>query len=435
MKKFFDYLKKNNITITLLIIFLCSITFLIAENVEFQSHFITYINLMAYGVLAVIFFYATRKHHIRWSVIICIFLLIFIFNRYYDESVFLNTFHFRLLYFFVVLAAIVVFAILYPFIKEMFMRLSDYLGEWTKYKSAKDEQRRKELEKRYKNRKEKRAESRNAKEQFNSKLRGMDDTGKSHDIGEIEKSKELVREDVLEKNQLYENNLQKHQLSNDNIQSHPILFTLVFIALLVSSVALLFVFYFVNASNFFINITSRNLPTVILSFVITFMMLVFVVGMIVSLFFKWTQIIIGIIKKQHKGEMYFVFACCLFLFSQYIFNNYSYTTDDFANLLLGGNLFTFPLILSILVPIFLIFAENIISFSTNNPEIVDALNDCTKQTIKIARGIIKSLLTFIEFVTSDYLSSIIELTKENDCDIESEETVNDDRQKEGEDLE
>lgn len=79
-------------------------------------------------------------------------------------------------------------------------------------------------------------------------------------------------------------------------------------------------------------------------------------------------------------------------------------------------MFTFPLVLSILIPIFIIFAENIIEFTTSNKRIKKALKKCGKQTIRISKGIVQSLLDFIELATKDFLSLVIEITKADEWD-------------------
>lgn len=142
--------------------------------------------------------------------------------------------------------------------------------------------------------------------------------------------------------------------------------------------------------------------------------MVFVVGMTVSLVIKWFQIICEIIMKQNKGNFYFLYAIGLFLVSQYIYTNYQITTDDFADILLTGKLFTFPLILSVIIPMFLVFTENIITFTKENQQVKDILNKFVDKTLGIVKGSFNALLLFIEFVTKDYLTTLIDLTSNDD---------------------
>lgn len=195
-----------------------------------------------------------------------------------------------------------------------------------------------------------------------------------------------------------------------------VVFILAFIATFVCLACIVFLGAPAQATKITERITSDNWMNLLLSLATILILLVFVTGIMVSLAIKWMQIIKGIVRNQHKREMYFVFACGLFLLSQQIFTSYSFTTDDVANLILSGKLFTFPLVLSILIPIFIIFAENIIEFTTSNKRIKKALKKCGKQTIRISKGIVQSLLDFIELATKDFLSLVIEITKADEWD-------------------
>lgn len=379
MKKFFEYLITNNVIITIFDIILCSIIYVLRERIELESQMITFVNLTAVCVLMVIFFTAVRKHYFRWCYIVSILLVIFVFNRFYDEVIFFDTFHFKLSYFLFVSGAVVIFAIFYPLIKKISIQILSFLERWGTHRIKEDAQHmQKYLEKN--------------KEKYIKR-------------NDLENNKLGVSE-IIESTNEEENNIICQKIP------YSILFIIIFSVLLVSLLVLLFFVSSSQGSNIMKKVTSENLLNVIVSFIGIIMLLVFVVGMIVSMFLKWIEIIIGIVTNQNTGKKYFVIACCLFLISQYVFDNYAYTTDDAVDIFLDGKLFTFPLVLSILIPIFLIFAENIVDFSKKNKKIKKQLKKCRKQTINIAVGIVQSLLTFVEFVTSDYLNTIIEVTEE-----------------------
>lgn len=44
------------------------------------------------------------------------------------------------------------------------------------------------------------------------------------------------------------------------------------------------------------------------------------------------------------------------------------------------------------------------------------MKKCGKQTIRISKGIVQSLLDFIELATKDFLSLVIEITKADEWD-------------------
>ena len=382
MKDFFNYLKSHNILVTISIIMLCSITYLIRKNIDFTTQSITYINLTIIGVLVVVLFNAVRKHYILWRYIVCLLSLLFVFNGYYDEKIFFKTFHFKLLYFWIGISLVAIIAVFYPYINKFITQVLDFLNEWGRQAEKKDEHYMQKYQKR--------------------NNIGDDFVGNESDISE---------------NKEYKGNaLGKPEQGNKD--THAILYAVIFILQLILPIILIFVSSSSTFSYIIEKIDSKNFPTIILSFIEIVILLVFATGLIVSLFIKWYQIIRGIVTNQQEGEKYFILACSLFLISQYILKNHPYTTDDFANILLDGKLFTFPLSLLILIPIFLIFAENIKSFTKKNELIDKTIKNCANRTIKIATNIIDSLLTFIEFVTSDYLSSIIDITKEDEEDFD-----------------
>ena len=320
MKKFISYLRENNILAAVLIIVFCSIIYIFREKIKLQEQTITFINLIIMGILALVLYNSVRKQYTRKSYVICILSLFFVFNKYYDKEVFSKTFRFKFSNFLVVSGALIIFWIIYPWLKNLFAKTSSLLGNWTQKKIEEE-----------KNLKEKRFKEKKLKDKIKTK----------------EENKVVCDETVISEN---ENEEKKKNSSIGNIG----LFVIVFATLLLIPIGLLAFTIFAQHSNIMEKITYDNISTVVLSLVITFVFLVFVTGIALSLLIKWYQIIKDIINEQHKGEMYFVYACGLFFVSQYIFVNYSYATDDVVDLLLNGKLFTFPLILSVLIPVFLI---------------------------------------------------------------------------------
>lgn len=384
MKKFWLYLKDNNIITSILIIIFCTIVFILRENVDFQSQTIVYVNLILVGLFFLMLYNAVRKHYIRYKYILCIVFVLFVFNKYYNEEVFWKTFHFKALYFYIIIGFVAVIGILLPVIKNCLKRsfgwISNGLGEWTRKRLEEEKRSREKDEKKH--------------------------VIKRKTINTINEGEKEKRSD--------DSKIEKKYKKKIPYKKDVILFILVFFVLFLTPIGLLVFSVNEQSLNILERITYNNISTAVLSLAVTVVFLVFVTGIMVSLIIKWYQIIKDIICERHKGEMYFVYACGLFFVSQYVFSNYSYTTDDIADLLLSGKIFTFPLVLSILVPIFLIFAENIVAFTSKNPEIKNKLKKSADRTINIANGIIDSLLTFIQFVTSDYLSTIIELSDEDD---------------------
>lgn len=71
---------------------------------------------------------------------------------------------------------------------------------------------------------------------------------------------------------------------------------------------------------------------------------------------------------------------------------------------------------------FLVFTENIIIFTRGNEHIKKILDDSVKRTIDIVKGVFDALFLFVQFVTSDYLTAIMDLTKEDDYNSENKNT-------------
>lgn len=382
LKKFYQYLKDSNFIATVLIVVSCSITYALRENIEFKSQMITFVNLILLGIFSILCFNSSRKHYVQWSYILCNLSVLFVFNKLYDEIVFFEVFRFRLSIFIIILGVIVSIIVFYPFFKKFVKWISCLLEIWTTNKINKKEKYRKKEE-----------------EQIETVKNDLSNTKSDEQI----KSEEIKSVDETKDNV-------SHRLGKI---AHYLLYTIIFCGLLFITV-FMFLFATKQDSSIIEKITSENLLTVIISIVMTFVFLVFIAGILISLIVKWLQIIFQIITKQQKGDFYFIYAFCLFLISQYIFDNYSYTVDDFADLLLSGKFLTFPLVLSILIPVFLIFTESIIHYTNVNEKIKNILKKYANKAWIIAEGIVDSLFAFIRFVTSDFITTIIDLTKEDE---------------------
>lgn len=401
MKKFWSYLKNSNIIATVLIITFCSALFILRENVVLKEQTVAFCNLMGTGILIVLLFNSVRNGYLKKSYLFFILAGLFSFNRFYDKTVFLKLFKFEIRYFYFGAAIVFTVVILYPLLKKIFYRIgnkiSNLLDGWTEDRIEEKAKVQKGLDEKSRKYEEK-------QRLLRTRRKLLVETGGS------------VKEKVEEEGEIQEEGNEKVRPKGES-RIHTVM-TIVVCFLLIGIAILLFAASSSQNSKIVENITSENLLTVILSIAVTIMLIVFIAGIIASLFIKWIQIITDIITRQQKGELYFLYVCGLVLVSQYIFANYSYSMDDIADLLLSGKLFTFPLILSIIIPIFLIFAENIVSFTKNNEVLKNILKECTNETMEIAKGIVESLLAFIKFVTSDFLTTIIKLSEDNEIDEE-----------------
>ena len=306
--------------------------------------------------------------------------------------------------------ALPILVVIYPYLKrfaKFFIGiLSKSLGSWANHQTKQDEQYRQKA----KEREQKAAQRHTTQRSATSKTVVEGETPGSASAETAEGLGSQMGSDDKSPYQIEPDNI-----SSNNQQSSLPSVVITLVSLLAVTGVLLVPALFSGQLDFFANITSENLLSTILSLAATMMLLIFLSGLIVSLIAKWIQIVIDIKNNRSKGGVYFLYACGLFLVSQYIYTHYSLTLDDSANLLLDGKLFTFPLVLSILFPLFLIFTENLIAlFSSIAKKENSILGNCANQAVEIAKNIINSLLLFIKFVTSDFLGTIIDLAEEDD---------------------
>ena len=361
MKKNGNGLYENIIFLAIIQIILCTSTYFLVENVVFEPQTVTFINLAAACIIMLLVYNALQKDYLKLRPIVCFLLLMFVFNRLYDKAVFFAIFHFDLIYFLIFVGVVIFVGILLLFIKKYLMHFENNTLEDVDIEDS--------------------SENTGAPEQ--------DTSSGARKMSHVHNPKKV-------------NSSTKQQ------------FFLGFFLILLVFIAGAFLFCITSESNVLDLFSSENPQNILLSLSGTFFLIIFATGMITAIGIKWIKVIVSMIRAGHEGDTYFLVACGLFLFSQYVFTNYPITIDNVADFFIEGKLFSFPLILSILIPVFAIFAENLIRVTSKNEFIKEDLDKCAKMTAKIATGIVKSLLTFIKFVTRDYLCSIIKLTKEDE---------------------
>ena len=400
MRQIWYYIKKNRIHLMAFIIIICSVTYVLQENNIFGSQTVTYLNFVLVGILIMwIHNIVNMTCSDKW-VVICILLELSVLNRLYDEIIFQEIFHFKQQTFVIVGIAIALIFNFYPIFKRKIIemrreKLSTNNSDSTYNQSII----RRDL-----------SQTEDIQYKYLAKKRNK----KSVDAKAIDASNIIEQNDTLR--HATENKIDKIL----KIIEKKLTWFLIMCIFIILPVIMIWIIFSVNANGIidvkkiFEGFTLQNFMNIIVSLAITFMFMVFVVGMTVSLVIKWFQIICEIIMKQNKGNFYFLYAIGLFLVSQYIYTNYQITTDDFADILLTGKLFTFPLILSVIIPMFLVFTENIITFTKENQQVKDILNKFVDKTLGIVKGSFNALLLFIEFVTKDYLTTLIDLTSNDD---------------------
>lgn len=414
LKKIWIYIVQNHIHLMAGIIFICSILYILQENDVIKPQTIIYLNFVLFGVLVVWIRNIMKELCTDKWVVIYILLILCVLNKLYDKVVFQKLFHFEQQIFVVVGVVVAAFFCFFPLIvkkiKGMYKKIP---ADDIKHVMTESDQ---NLEKQY--------EERCKQQEYGSYYpAGKKEHQKSWKRTRVKRNEYRIRRSRIPRGG------SKNRKNELTIIAEKKSFWFFILSLLIvlPIVMTLGIFIMYTKSEIEIeeiveNFTLQNAINIMLSFAITFMMMVFVTGMVVALVVKWIQIIREMATKKSRGNFYLLYALGLFLLSQYIFTNYQLTTDDFADILLNGKLFTFPLILSIIIPMFLVFTENIIIFTRGNEHIKKILDDSVKRTIDIVKGVFDALFLFVQFVTSDYLTAIMDLTKEDDYNSENKNT-------------
>ena len=404
MKDFLRYLNKNHVIAIVLQILLCTGIYLLRENTVLPAQAVAYVNLTAGCVLVILLYQGARKRIFRWTYVLCLLTAMFVFNRFYDETAFAETFHVALHHFLLAAGAIVGVVIAYPYLRRVAQALSAALGRWAQRAAEEEVLRRAELAQK----EQRRAQTGGPRAPVPS-YRGAPQ--KTHADGSRQENERGPN--AAQGEQTVDTQGQGHELTpfDQAGDPHPLFVLIVFILLLALAGLMIFAGYSAQGSALFEKLTSVNLLTAIFSVAAFFLMMVFCAGLIVALIIEWSRILSDIFHSRRTGGWYFLYAFGLFLISWFIYNRFSLDMDNVLDILVDGKLFTPPLLFSVLVPIFLIFTENIISFIRKPHE---ALQQYGVQILKIAEQIVQSLLNFIQFVTGDYLTTIIELTEEDE---------------------
>ena len=274
MKKLIEYLNNNKIISIILIGVFCSVLFIVRENMEFQQETVAYVNLTATCICLWMLYNAARKKHIRWRYLIGVLLAAFVFNRFYDEEAFLNQFHFKLIYFVAVISIISFLVIIYPYIKTMILKISLLLEKWVERREAeKEDYRIRQEEQNKKNEEKKKGKDRKREKrkreiqeigtaEMDADVSGYTESGDLQDIGKPDGRKGSILD---------------------------VVFILAFIATFVCLACIVFLGAPAQATKITERITSDNWMNLLLSLVTILILLVFVIGIMVSLAIKWMQ--------------------------------------------------------------------------------------------------------------------------------------------------
>lgn len=166
----------------------------------------------------------------------------------------------------------------------------------------------------------------------------------------------------------------------------------------------------------------QNISSNLISSIVSYIILVFIVGTYSILLIKIIQLMVGLIrgKKAAKNELMLWFSVLLVII--YLYNEDSkFSQDSTLALFLQGDVFSFPLALAIAVPVITFFLSSLLDVLNKKENIK---RNIVKQLEIIVNGIIDSLLRLIKFVTIDFLQAMLALLEIENLKTDSDNQEN-----------
>lgn len=157
------------------------------------------------------------------------------------------------------------------------------------------------------------------------------------------------------------------------------------------------------------NISGSDFLNSIFSLICLMVLGVFIWTVFIGIIIKLVKTIFNIWKEKEQSSHYLFFAGGFLIISVYFTKQYNVTLDSVYNALARGDIFSYPLIIIVLLPIFLTFLESLHGYaeqSKKKEKIIELVHE-------IIIDIVRSLLTMVKFVSSSYLVSIIDIVQED----------------------
>lgn len=223
-------------------------------------------------------------------------------------------------------------------------------------------------------------------------------------------TKRMSNDKKTEEKQQYKNvnimnDLEKNKAETDKM---PLFLTAVIMLIMIIVPSVIY-YYIVQGDVFSIvqKFKDQNISSNLISSIVSYIILVFIVGTYSILLIKIIQLMVGLIrgKKAAKNELMLWFSVLLVII--YLYKEDSkFSQDSTLALFLQGDVFSFPLALAIAVPIITFFLSSLLDVLNEKENIK---KNIVKQLEIIVNGIIDSLLRLIKFVTIDFLQAMLAL--------------------------
>lgn len=376
----------NNIWFkTSILIFALISLYFIRENFEISRNTNIMLNLIFIGVFLVTFYqrlYIKKVSIIRFVIIV---LVAFIINKFYDPDIFFNTFNVKLV---VIVCGIGILILGYIVLSKVFNVVCTVMKENTQRRDGPS--------------KEKNSDDKDGKEigyngtNIENECRYPQNTRKR---GKIKTKTHIIKSDVAMRNQ--------ETLSRKILSSN--LFTIcIFMIIFLFPVIFIIFLFDQDLIKKFEGIKVYNLINVGISLMGLLFLCIFMWTVVIGFLIKLIQTIFDIINRQNSQNSYLLNASAFLIVSLFITKQFDISLDKIIDELVQGNIFSFPLSLIILLPLFFTFLQNLEKLIIKDSRVK---TEITEQLHSIIFSIIIALLNFIKFTTADFLTSIQDIVK------------------------
>lgn len=390
---------------------ICFLLYMTRKNIIISEETLTIINMSLVMFLLIALHQIVKKK--EYPVVRICFVVIggFIMNQYYMSDIFLHQFHIELVDFCWVFAIGTIIIILAPLFMKVLIKivmvLSDVVQQCVEVDKSKREKKEQIRSEKIKQKEQKRnsypkfsvAQNRTNEVQEKAQELKKEKANKNED----KTSRTVIENEnaVVNKNSYIKS--EQFQKEERMIFSHRV----VYVAILL--VIVLFPAFFVSTSlneEWLGTISSIDTAGVInigISLMSLIIVGIFIWSVTIGLILKLVRIVFDILVNKNEKSYYLVYIGAFFLLSFYLCKEYDYTIDDVADTIAEGDIFSYPLFVVILMPVFLTFLDNFRKYIAGMPHIKEEI---VKMIRDIAFGIVISLLKYIKFVTADFLSSV-----------------------------
>jgi len=416
---------------------ICFFIYIVRNNITISENTLTIINvgLMVFGLVAL---YQIVKEKVFPVVRVCFLLVIgFIMNQYYVPEIFMNQFHIELVECCMLVACGVIAIIVFPLLFKSCGKGIALLGDVVQQCVGVEKEKKEKKEKEKKDKREKR-EQKKIEQVEKLKIKEIEKK-KQAEVQTNENRKQnnydvaidtlLSKNDNLIVQTVRDAEIEKTQKQREKIFSNRI--THVVILLII----ILFPIFFVGTAlneewlSGIGNLDTAGAINIVISLMSLIIFGIFIGAVAIGIILKLVQTVFDIMMNKDKKSYYLIYVGVFVLISFYFCEKYNYTIDNVANAIVKGKIFSFPLILVILLPVFLTFLDNFCKYIEETPHVKEEI---VSMIHRIASEIVISLLKYIKFITADFLSAIGEIVEGDLGDGRGEEQ---EEKKTGESLE